>query len=113
MSAFVRVYDLAHCRAGDKGNTSNISVIAYEETDWAFLRDTLTEAVVMAAFAHIAEGPVRRYALPKLRALNFVIEKALAGGVTISLAQDIHGKGHSNVMLAIELPADGRNEAVE
>ena len=103
MSNVLRVYDLAHCRAGDKGNTSNISVIAYDEKDWAFLCDTLTEERVMAAFVHIAEGPVRRYELPQLKALNFVIEKALAGGVTLSLAQDIHGKGHSNVMLAIEL----------
>ena len=103
MSNVLRVYDLAHCRAGDKGNTSNISVIAYDEKDWAFLRDTLTEERVMAAFAHIAEGPVRRYELPQLKALNFVIDRALAGGVTLSLAQDIHGKGHSNVMLAIEL----------
>ena len=109
MSETLRVYDIAHCRAGDKGNTSNVSVIAYEETDWAFLRDTLTEARVMAAYAHIATGPVRRYELPKLKAFNFVIEGALGGGVTISLAQDIHGKGLSNVMLGIELPAGGRN----
>ena len=108
MSETIRVYDLAHCRAGDKGNTSNVSVIAYEETDWAFLRDTLTEEVVMAAYAHIAEGPVTRHEVPKLKALNFVIEKALGGGVTISLAQDIHGKSLSNVMLAIELPAGRR-----
>ena len=110
MSESVRVYDLAHCRAGDKGNTSNVSVTAYEETDWAFLRDNLTEERVMAAYAHIAQGPVRRYELPKLKALNFVIDNALGGGVTISLAQDIHGKSLSNVMLTIELPAAGRNE---
>ena len=110
MSDSVRVYDLAHCRAGDKGNTSNVSVTAYAETDWAFLRDNLTAERVMAAYAHIAQGPVRRYELPNLKALNFVIENALGGGVTISLAQDIHGKSLSNVMLAIELPAAGRNE---
>lgn len=110
MSDTVRVYDIAHCRAGDKGNTSNVSVIAYEETDWAFLRDHLTEERVMAAYAHIAKGPVHRYELPKLKAFNFVIEQALAGGVTLSLAQDIHGKSLSNVMLAIELPSSGRNE---
>jgi hypothetical protein len=111
MSEMIRVYDLAHCRAGDKGNTSNVSVTAYEETDWAFLRDNLTEARVMAAYAHIAQGPVRRYELPNLKALNFVIENALGGGVTLSLAQDIHGKGLSNVMLGIELPVDRRNVA--
>ena len=110
MSDVIRVYDIAHCRAGDKGNTSNVSVTAYEDTDWAFLRDNLTEERVMAAYAHIAEGPVRRYDLPNLKAFNFVIENALGGGVTISLAQDIHGKSLSNVMLSIELPATGRNE---
>ncbi len=110
MNDVVRVYDIAHCRAGDKGNTPTVSVPAYEDTDWAFLRDNLTEERVMAAYAHIAKGPVRRYELPKLKAFNFVIENALGGGVTISLAQDIHGKSLSNVMLAIELPATGRNE---
>jgi len=100
----VRVYDLAHARTGDKGNTSNISVIAYEEKDWEFLRRELTEARVLHAFRHIAQGPVRRYEIRNLKAFNFVIENALGGGVTISLAQDIHGKSLSNVMLAIELP---------
>ena len=86
MSETLRVYDIAHCRAGDKGNTSNVSVIAYEETDWAFLRDTLTEARVMAAYAHIATGPVRRYELPKLKAFNFVIEAGPATtGVELAL----------------------------
>ncbi len=103
----VRVYDLAHARAGDKGNTSNISVIAYDANDWDFLRRELTCERVMAAFRHIAKGPVRRYELRNLKAFNFVIENALGGGVTISLAQDIHGKSLSNVMLAIELPERG------
>jgi hypothetical protein len=100
----LRVYDLAHGRTGDKGNTSNISVICYDEKDWPFLRDTLTEELVLKSFAHIAKGPVKRYELPNLKAFNFVIENALGGGVTISLAQDIHGKSLSNVMLALELP---------
>ena len=100
----LRVYDLAHCRAGDKGNTSNISVICYDEKDWDFLRRELTPERVMAGFAHVARGPVRRYELPNVKAFNFVIENALNGGVTISIAQDIHGKSLSNVMLGIELP---------
>ena len=57
----------------------------------------------MQAYAHIAKGPITRYELPKLRALNFVIENALGGGVTVSLAQDAHGKSLSYVMLGIEL----------
>lgn len=104
----VRVYDLAHCRAGDKGNTSNISVTAYSEPAWRVLQDQLTEERVAAAFAHIAEGPVQRFELPKLRALNFVIRNALGGGVTRSLALDMHGKSLSSLMMTIELP--GHNE---
>jgi hypothetical protein len=99
----IRVYDLAHGRAGDKSDTSNISVIAYDEAGWEILREQLTERVVMKAFAHVASGPVRRYELPKLRALNFVIEGALGGGVTRSLAQDAHGKSLSSLMMMIEL----------
>jgi hypothetical protein len=104
----IKVYDLAHGRAGDKGNTSNVSVIAYDERAWRILREQLTVERVMAAYAHIAKGPVTRYELPKLRALNFVIENALGGGVTISLAQDAHGKSLSYLMLDIELPGDER-----
>lgn len=99
----VRVYDLGHARAGDKGNTSNVSVTAYDERAWNILREQLTVERVMHAYAHIAKGPITRYELPKLKALNFVIENALGGGVTISLAQDAHGKSLSYVMLGIEL----------
>ena len=80
----VRVYDLAHARAGDKGNTSNISVIAYSDEGWQVLQRELTAEVVLAHFRHLTAGPVRRYELPQLRALNFVIENALGGGVTRS-----------------------------
>jgi hypothetical protein len=100
----VRVYDLAHSRAGDKGNTSNISVIAYDERGWRHLRDALTVDTVRQAFGHITQGPITRYELPKVKALNFVIENALGGGVTRSLALDPHGKGLSSLMLKIELP---------
>ena len=100
-----RVYDLAHARAGDKGNTSNVSVTAYDERAWHILREQLTVEKVMHAYSEIAKGPVTRYELPKLRALNFVIENALGGGVTVSLAQDMHGKSLSFVMLGIELDA--------
>ena len=99
-----RVYDLGHSRAGDKGDTSNVSVIAYDEAAWEILRRELTAERVMAAYAHIAKGPVTRYELPKLRALNFVIERALGGGVTRSLRQDMHGKSLSTLILTVELP---------
>ena len=99
-----RVYDLAHSRAGDKGDISNISVIAYDEKSWDILRRKLTVELVKDAFAHITRGPVERYELPKLQALNFVIHGALGGGVTRSLSQDPHGKALSALMLTIELP---------
>jgi hypothetical protein len=100
----IRVYDIAHGRAGDKGDTSNISAIAYDQAGWEILREQLTVERVKKQFAHIAKGSVTRYELPKLRALNFVIEGALGGGVTRSLAQDPHGKSLSSLMMAIELP---------
>ena len=99
----VKVYDLAHARAGDKGNTSNVSVTAYDERAWQILRAQLTPERVLQAYSEIAKGPVTRYELPKLKALNFVIENALGGGVTVSLAQDMHGKSLSFLMLGIVL----------
>ena len=59
----VRVYDLAHSRAGDKGNTSNISVICYDAKHWEFLERELTPERVADAFRHLAKGPVRRHPL--------------------------------------------------
>lgn len=99
----MKVYDLAHARAGDKGNTSNISVIAYNDDAWALLLEKLTAELVLKAYTNVAKGPVTRYELPKLKALNFVIENALGGGVTVSLALDMHGKSLSYLMLDVDL----------
>ena len=100
------VRDLAHCRAGDKGHAVNISVIAHEPGGYERLKRELSEARVMAAFAALADGPVTRYELPKLNALNFVIEHLRGGGVTATAALDIHGKSLSSLMLAIALPGN-------
>jgi hypothetical protein len=99
-----RVYDLAHARAGDKGDTSNVVVVAYDEVAWQLLERELTAERVAATYRAVAGGPVTRYALPRLRALNFVIENALGGGVTRSLAIDPHGKSLGSLILTIELP---------
>ena len=101
-----RVYDLAHARSGDKGNTSNVAVIAYDQAAFERIRKHLTKERVMSAYAHLAQGPVTRYEVPNLMALNFVIENALAGGVTRSLRIDPHGKALSSIVLSIELPDD-------
>lgn len=99
-----RVYDLAHARSGDKGNTLNVAVIAYDEAAWEVLRRELTEERVMNAYAHLGAESVMRYEVKSLRALNFVIRNVLAGGVTRSLRLDPHGKSLSALVLGIELP---------
>ncbi|SFI31607.1 hypothetical protein SAMN04515618_11718 [Collimonas sp. OK307] len=100
----MKLRDLAHSRAGDKGDISNISVIAYQEKDYALLEKNLTPELVKAHFAGVVYGDVVRYALPNLSALNFVMQRALGGGVTRSLALDAHGKCLSSAILNLEIP---------
>ncbi|MFJ3044865.1 hypothetical protein ACIPEN_03435 [Herbaspirillum chlorophenolicum] len=95
--------DIAHSRAGDKGDISNISVIAYRQQDYALLERELTAERVREHFAGVVHGEVVRHALPHLGALNFVMQKALGGGVTRSLALDAHGKSLSGAMLNLHL----------
>ena len=108
----MRLRELAHARAGDKGDTSQISVIAYDEGDYQFLAEHVTAERVRAHFAAIARGDVVRYELPGLGALNFVMDRALAGGVTRSLALDAHGKCLSSILLELEIP-DRQSQRVE
>ncbi|WP_443114441.1 AtuA-related protein [Herbaspirillum seropedicae] len=95
--------EIAHSRAGDKGDISNISVIAYRQEDYPLLERELTAERVRAHFAGVVQGEVVRHVLPHLGALNFVMQRALGGGVTRSLALDAHGKSLSGVMLDLEL----------
>ena len=95
--------DIAHTRTGDKGNRSTLSVIAYDPKDFALLEQQLTAESVRAHFAGLVNGPVERYALPQLGALNFVMHNALGGGVTRSLALDAHGKCLSAHLLTFVL----------
>jgi hypothetical protein len=94
---------LAHSRTGDKGNISNISVIAYRDEDYPFLCEHVTAARVKEHFREIVTGDVTRYELPAISALNFVLKGALGGGVTRSLALDAHGKGLSSALLDLDL----------
>ena len=98
-----KLYDLAHCRAGDKGNTSILSVIAYRSEDYPYLVEALTVDVVARHLAGIVQGQIRCWELPNLGALQFVCERSLGGGVTTSLALDAHGKSLSYALLALEL----------
>ena len=100
----MRLRAIAHARTGDKGDTSNISVIAYDRADYALLERHVTAERVAEHFAGIVRGQVTRYLLPQLGALNFVLRRALGGGVTRSLALDAHGKCLGSAILALELP---------
>ena len=93
------LYQLAHGRAGDKGNTSNISVIAWDSDCFALLLEQLTEARVAQWFGYRHPTKVTRHVLPKLEAMNFVLEGVLDGGVNDALNLDTHGKGLSFWML--------------
>jgi hypothetical protein len=99
---------IAHSRTGDKGNTSNISVIAYDPKDYPRVERHVTAERVKAHFADLVLGEVTRYALPGIGALNFVMQGALGGGVTRSLALDAHGKCLSSAILDLEIPDDDR-----
>ena len=99
----MKLRDIAHSRTGDKGNISNISVIAFDEKLYPLLCSQLTAARVKALFAGIVEGCVVRYELPNIAALNFVMDRALGGGVTRSLALDAHGKSLSSALLDLEI----------
>jgi hypothetical protein len=99
----MRLRQIAHSRTGDKGDTSNISVIAFDQKDYPLLVERVTAERVAARFAAIATGPVIRYEMPNVGALNFVIEGALSGGVTRALTLDAHGKSLSSLMLDLEI----------
>jgi hypothetical protein len=100
----VKLHAIAHARAGDKGNTCDLSVIAYQPGDYAFLREYLTARKVRQHFADIVRGRVDRYELPQLNALKFVLHDALNGGVTTTLNLDPHGKTLSSSLLEMDLP---------
>ena len=102
----VPLHQLAHARAGDKGDTSNISVWVNDPADYAVVREQLTAERIKAAFPRLIRGTVTRYELPQLQGLNFVMQNALEGGVNTSLNLDSHGKSWSFLLLGltIELP---------
>lgn len=100
----MKLRQLAHSRTGDKGNTSNISVIAYDDAHYEHLCRHVTAERVKAHFEGLVHGDVQRYELPRIAALNFVLRDALGGGVTRSLALDAHGKSLSSALLDLDVP---------
>ncbi|MDR6944102.1 AtuA-related protein [Mucilaginibacter pocheonensis] len=98
-----RLYDIAHSRAGDKGNTLILSLIPYDEKDYDLLCERVTAEKVRHHFKDIVKGEVVRYEMPNIHALQFVCNQALSGGVTTSLVMDTHGKTLSYALLEMEI----------
>lgn len=103
-----RLHEIAHARAGDKGNRSNISLIPYEPEAYPALLEQATEARVLALFAPRGATRVTRHELPNLPALNFVIDDALQGGVNAALNLDQHGKTLSFLLLSLPVTVPRR-----
>jgi hypothetical protein len=97
------IRDIAHARAGDKGNTSNVNVWAYDPKDFELLKHSLTAERIKREFPNLIRGKVERYVIEHLYGLNFVMHDALEGGVNCSLNLDSHGKSWSYLILGLGL----------
>jgi hypothetical protein len=101
----IRLGDLAHCRSGDKGDRANVGVVADDGACYDWLETHLTAAAVAEFLGPLGIGRVTRYELPNIRAFNFVIEHALAGGASRSLRIDTQGKALGTALMELRLPA--------
>lgn len=106
----MKLRELAHTRTGDKGNICNLGVIAYRMQDYPLLARQLTADVVQRVYAGTVTGPVVRYELPEIGALNFVLHGALGGGVSRTLRLDNYGKALSSAILDLDIDT-GREES--
>jgi hypothetical protein len=104
MPSRVQLLRLAHARSGDKGDTANVGVIALKPEYYPILVKEVTAARVARHFRGIIRGPVERFELPNLQALNFLLHGALDGGGTVSLKTDAQGKVFSTALLRMEIP---------
>lgn len=99
----VQLLQLAHARSGDKGDTANVGVIAYDEEDYPVILEQVTAERVKEHFGSMVKGPVERFRLDNLHAVNFLLHGALDGGGTVSLMTDAQGKVFSTALLRMEL----------
>ena len=99
----MKLRQLAHSRTGDKGDIVNISVVAFDERDYARLAAQVTVTRVREVYAGVVRGEIDRYEVPSIAALNFVLHDALDGGVTRSLRLDPHGKTLGSLLLDLEI----------
>jgi hypothetical protein len=99
----VKLREIAYSRSGDKGDTSNVCVFVYDPADYERLRAALTADVVRDKFGSLVLGDVTRYEIPTAHGLNFVLTRALGGGVSLTLRADPHGKSYGNLVLDIDV----------
>ncbi len=99
----VQLIRLAHGRSGDKGDTSNVGVIARKPEYYEIIKKEVTPERVKAHFGDMVKGPVERFELPNIGALNFLLHNALGGGGTITLKHDAQGKTMSTALLRMEI----------
>ena len=101
--ARIQLVGLAPARSGDKGDTANVGVIAYDPAHYELLRAQVTAERVRAHFGDLVKGRIERFELPNLSALNFLLHHALDGGGTVSLMNDSQGKVLSTALLRMEV----------
>jgi len=99
----IRLIDIAHGRSGDKGDAANVGIIAYDDKGYEIIKKHLTKESVKEHFKGICFGEVERYELPNIRALNFILNKTLGGGGTVSLKHDAQGKTLAAALLRMEI----------
>jgi hypothetical protein len=99
----VPLYAMAHARSGDKGDGSNVGVLAYDDRGYEILKAWLTPDRVKAHFGEIVKGRVDRYDLPNLRGINFILHDSLGGGGSASLKTDAQGKTHGMALLRMQV----------
>ena len=101
--AEVRLLELAHARSGDKGDTANVGLIVYDEADYPIILKMVTHDRVKKHFSDLVKGPVERFRLDNLHAVNFLLHGALDGGGTVSLMTDAQGKVFSTALLRMKI----------
>lgn len=106
---YFRLHDIAHARAGDKGDRLNISIFSYKHEDYPLLEEVVTDEKVLEIFSHRGATQVRRYLMPNLEGMNFVIDDVLQGGVNGALNLDGHGKTLSYLLLSMPISKSRRS----
>ncbi|MAO66597.1 MAG: hypothetical protein CL666_16520 [Balneola sp.] len=99
----VKLLKIAHGRSGDKGNGSNVGIIARHPDIYPFLKKELTSDRVKKHMKNVCKGEVERYELPNIGALNFMLNESLGGGGTVSLKLDAQGKTHASMVLRMDI----------